>query len=86
MPLICFPEFYENKGTLKRGQKANFISLEKNNTRPSTLRFPGKICWDQERKRLAISDTGQHRVLVTDGRGVITVRNFGKRITSSRSV
>ena len=69
-----FTEFYENKGELKLGEDLDWISLEKSNLTASTLRFPGKLAWDPVGKRLAISDTGQHRVLITNSSGVVEVR------------
>ena len=70
----AFTEFYENKGGLKLGEELDWSSLEKGNLTASTLRFPGKLAWDPAGKRLAISDTGQHRVLITDTSGVVEVR------------
>ena len=72
--VLTFTEFYESKGELKLKEDLDWISLEKNNVPASTLRFPGKLSWDSAGKRLAISDTGQHRVLITDSSGVVEVK------------
>jgi DNA-binding beta-propeller fold protein YncE/cytochrome oxidase Cu insertion factor (SCO1/SenC/PrrC family) len=59
------------KGTL--GQPMKF-RLERETFKPGALEFPGKVRADAERKRLFISDTNHHRVLVTDLDG--RVREF----------
>ncbi|XP_029540314.2 NHL repeat-containing protein 2 [Oncorhynchus nerka] len=38
---------------------------------PSLLSFPGKVAVDSSRKRLAIADTGHHRVLVVSSIGLV---------------
>ena len=74
---ILFVEFYETTGELKLNEELDWIFPEKNKyntcTDNSTLCFPGKISWDPAGKRLAISDTGQHRILITDSQGVVQV-------------
>ena len=71
--LCVFTEFYENKEELKLDEYLDWISLEKSNLTASTLRFPGKLAWHPAGKRLAVSDTGQHRVLITNSSGVVEV-------------
>ncbi len=66
-------DHYESKGELRLGDKADFTHLARENLPPSFLRFPGKLNWDSSGQRLAISDTGQHRILVTDSSGLVMV-------------
>ncbi|XP_041671594.1 NHL repeat-containing protein 2 isoform X1 [Cheilinus undulatus] len=40
------------------------IKLYRDSLPPSVLSFPGKVAIDDSRKRLAIADTGHHRILV----------------------
>lgn len=48
------------------------IELEKNKSNASTfLRFPGKLCLDEEGKRLFISDSNHHRVVIASLDGKI---------------
>ena len=50
------------------------IKLSKESLPPSALSFPGKVSVDETGKKLAIADTGHHRILVTDLNGVAQVR------------
>ena len=61
---------------MKLNEDVDWISLEKDkcNAEKSALRFPGKLSWDPTGKRFAISDTGQHRILITDNQGVVQVK------------
>lgn len=45
---------------------------------PSLLSFPGKVAVDSSRKRLAIADTGHHRVLVVSSIGLVLYSIGGK--------
>ncbi|KAK5905988.1 hypothetical protein CgunFtcFv8_001892 [Champsocephalus gunnari] len=45
------------------------IRLYRDSLPPSMLSFPGKVAVDNSRKRLAIADTGHHRVLVVSSTG-----------------
>ncbi|KAL0984545.1 hypothetical protein UPYG_G00143050 [Umbra pygmaea] len=47
------------------------ISLYKGSLPPSPLLFPGKVAVDSSRKRLAIADTGHHRILVVSNTGKV---------------
>ncbi|XP_020506870.2 NHL repeat-containing protein 2 [Labrus bergylta] len=54
--------YYGEKGLLKA--HAVGIKLYRDSLPPSVLSFPGKVAIDDSRKRLAIADTGHHRILL----------------------
>uniref|UniRef100_UPI0037E8CC58 NHL repeat-containing protein 2 n=1 Tax=Semicossyphus pulcher TaxID=241346 RepID=UPI0037E8CC58 len=54
--------YYGERGLLKTHTVG--IKLYRDSLPPSVLSFPGKVAIDDSRKRLAIADTGHHRVLV----------------------
>ncbi|XP_069756102.1 NHL repeat-containing protein 2 isoform X2 [Narcine bancroftii] len=59
--------YYKEKGEIKdHGIK---LKLYKNSLPPSSLLFLGKITVDNSTGKLAIADTGHHRILVTKGNG-----------------
>ncbi|CAJ1081025.1 NHL repeat-containing protein 2 [Xyrichtys novacula] len=64
--LMLFTElalrYYGKKGQLK-GHTVG-IKLYRDSLPPSVLSFPGKVAVDDSRKRLALADTGHHRILV----------------------
>ncbi|XP_051925346.1 NHL repeat-containing protein 2 isoform X2 [Hippocampus zosterae] len=45
------------------------VKLYRDSLPPSVLSFPGKVCADRAGDRLAIADTGHHRVLVVSSTG-----------------
>ncbi|KAH9492347.1 NHL repeat-containing protein 2 [Bulinus truncatus] len=47
------------------------ISLEKEKTFTTHLKFPGKVCYWAERNWLVITDTGNNKIVVTDVNGII---------------
>lgn len=49
------------------------IKLSKESLQPSLLSFPGKLTVDPTNSKLAISDTGHHRIVLTDLNGVVQV-------------
>uniref|UniRef100_A0A8C3AMC5 NHL repeat-containing protein 2 n=1 Tax=Cyclopterus lumpus TaxID=8103 RepID=A0A8C3AMC5_CYCLU len=53
---------YGEQGLLKTHTVG--IKLYRDSLPPSVLSFPGKVAVDSSRKRLAIADTGHHRILV----------------------
>lgn len=69
--LILFTEmsmrYYGQQGLLRT--HAVGIKLLKDSLPPSILAFPGKVAVDSSNKRLVISDTGHHRVLVVSSTG-----------------
>ncbi|XP_029383505.1 NHL repeat-containing protein 2 [Echeneis naucrates] len=48
------------------------IKLYRDSLPPSILSFPGKVAIDDSKKRLAIADTGHHRILVVSSTGQLT--------------
>jgi hypothetical protein len=63
-------EYYGEEGDLKNNPIP--MSLEKDKDLKllkSPLKFPGKIATDLKNKRLFISDSSQHRIVVTDLKG-----------------
>ncbi|XP_074518642.1 NHL repeat-containing protein 2 [Halichoeres trimaculatus] len=54
--------YYREKGQLKEHTVG--VKLYRDSLPPSILSFPGKVAVDDSRKRLAIADTGHHRILV----------------------
>ena len=59
--------YYENKCLFNR----NPIHITPRLAPNKTLSYPGKIIFDQETQSLFISDSGHHRVLITDSKGNI---------------
>ncbi|MFK7819995.1 MAG: thioredoxin-like domain-containing protein, partial [Planctomycetaceae bacterium] len=47
------------------------FSLEREKTKPTPLRYPGKVLADTEGNRLFIADTGNNRIVVTDMGGTL---------------
>ncbi|KAI7796858.1 NHL repeat-containing protein 2 [Triplophysa rosa] len=60
---------YREKGLLKKHSVG--IKLYKDSLSPSILSFPGKIAMDPSSKRMAIADTGHHRILVVSNTGQV---------------
>ncbi|XP_042623772.1 NHL repeat-containing protein 2-like [Cyprinus carpio] len=60
---------YREQGLLKDHDVE--IKLYRDSLPPSILSFPGKIAMDPSSKRLAIADTGHHRVLVVSNTGQV---------------
>lgn len=60
---------YGEQGLLK--EHAVGTKLYRDSLPPTILSFPGKVAVDHRRKRLAISDTGHHRVLVVSSTGQV---------------
>ncbi|KAK7122500.1 hypothetical protein R3I94_019572 [Phoxinus phoxinus] len=60
---------YREQGLLK--DHGVGIRLYRDSLPPSILSFPGKIAMDPSSKRLAIADTGHHRVLVVSNTGQV---------------
>uniref|UniRef100_A0A672KTW3 NHL repeat-containing protein 2 n=1 Tax=Sinocyclocheilus grahami TaxID=75366 RepID=A0A672KTW3_SINGR len=60
---------YREQGLLKHHDVG--IKLYRDSLPPSILSFPGKIAMDPSSKRLAIADTGHHRVLVVSNTGQV---------------
>ncbi|KAM8837606.1 NHL repeat-containing protein 2 isoform 2-T2 [Spinachia spinachia] len=58
---------YGERGLLKT--HAVGIKLYRDSLPPSVLSFPGKVAIDATEKRLAIADTGHHRILVVSSAG-----------------
>ncbi|KAM6898629.1 NHL repeat-containing protein 2 [Lycodopsis pacificus] len=58
---------YGEQGLLKT--HAVGIKLYRDSLPPSVLSFPGKVAVDSSKKRLAIADTGHHRILVVSTAG-----------------
>ncbi|XP_022051733.1 NHL repeat-containing protein 2 [Acanthochromis polyacanthus] len=71
--LMLFTEvalrYYGEKGLLKSHVVG--IKLYRDSLPPSILSFPGKVAIDNNNKRLAIADTGHHRILVVTSTGVL---------------
>ena len=67
MPLVWL--FTKSAGEIR--DHSIGVCLAKDTLPQSNLLFPGKICTDREGDRLAISDTGHHRVIVMNRAGVI---------------
>ncbi|XP_038136499.1 NHL repeat-containing protein 2 [Cyprinodon tularosa] len=59
--------YYKEQGQLKTHSVA--IKLYKDSVPPSILSFPGKVAVDHCGKKLAIADTGYHRILVVSSTG-----------------
>ncbi|XP_059181226.1 NHL repeat-containing protein 2 [Centropristis striata] len=58
---------YGEQGLLKT--HAVGLKLYRDSLPPSILSFPGKVAVDDSKKRLAIADTGHHRILVVSSTG-----------------
>ncbi|XP_045925412.1 NHL repeat-containing protein 2 [Micropterus dolomieu] len=59
--------YYGEQGLLKTHTVG--IKLYRDSLPPSALSFPGKVAIDNSKKRLAIADTGHHRILVVSKTG-----------------
>ncbi|KAM9337013.1 NHL repeat-containing protein 2 [Symphorus nematophorus] len=59
--------YYGEQGLLKTHPVG--IKLYRDSLPPSVLSFPGKVAIDNSKKRLAIADTGHHRILVVSSTG-----------------
>ncbi|XP_072413479.1 NHL repeat-containing protein 2 isoform X4 [Chiloscyllium punctatum] len=62
-------KYYKDKGEIM--DHAIKLKLYKDSLPPSSLLFPGKIAVDNATGRLAIADSGHHRILVTEKNGEI---------------
>ncbi|MDG1896878.1 MAG: thioredoxin-like domain-containing protein, partial [Fuerstiella sp.] len=60
-------EYHRWKGTLD--ETPVVFDLEADNTKPTALRYPGKIIADAKSNRLFISDSNHNRIVVTDLEG-----------------
>lgn len=70
--------YYRELGLLKEhGVK---IKLLRDSLPPSVLSFPGKVAVDDSSKRLAIADTGHHRILVVSSTGQLLHVIGGKTV------
>ena len=67
---VALPHY---KGRGQVSNKAVSIRLSKDSLPPSSLFFPGKVSVDEKGQRLAIADTGHHRIVITDLSGVVQV-------------
>ena len=47
------------------------ISLSKDTLPKTSLSFPGKICVDNDGKRLVVADSGHHRILIVNSEGIV---------------
>ncbi|KAF3704389.1 NHL repeat-containing protein 2 [Channa argus] len=63
----CALRYYREQGLLKTHTVG--IKLYRDSLPPSILSFPGKVAIDNSTKRLAIADTGHHRILVVSSSG-----------------
>lgn len=63
----CVLRHYGAQGLLKPHTVG--IKLYRDSLPPSILSFPGKVSYDNSRNRLAIADTGHHRILVVSSTG-----------------
>ncbi|XP_062298998.1 NHL repeat-containing protein 2 [Scomber scombrus] len=63
----CALRHYGEQGLLKEHTVG--IKLYRDSLPPSILSFPGKVAVDNTNKRLAIADTGHHRILVVSFTG-----------------
>nr|XP_023652750.1 NHL repeat-containing protein 2 isoform X1 [Paramormyrops kingsleyae] len=61
---------YGQAGQLRPGAALQ-EKLCRDSTPPSALAFPGKVATDREGRRLAVADTGHHRVLVLSSQGYV---------------
>ncbi len=69
--------YFKEKGLLKEGPMK--FDLERDKLADTPLLFPGKVVADEAGKRLFISDSNHHRIIVTDLTGnVQTVYGSGK--------
>ncbi|XP_019938691.2 NHL repeat-containing protein 2 [Paralichthys olivaceus] len=62
--------YYGEQGLLKTHKVG--IKLYRDSLPPSILSFPGKVSVDNSKKRLAIADTGHHRILVVSSTGQLS--------------
>lgn len=69
--------YYREQGLLKT--HAVGIKLFRDSLPPSVLSFPGKVAIDNSNKRLAIADTGHHRILVVSSTGQLLHVIGGKK-------
>ncbi|KAM9716018.1 NHL repeat-containing protein 2 [Menidia menidia] len=63
----CALRYYGERGQLRDHSVG--IKLYRDSLPPSILSFPGKVAVDDVSKRLAIADTGHHRILVVSSTG-----------------
>ncbi|XP_060951294.1 NHL repeat-containing protein 2 [Limanda limanda] len=66
----CALRYYREEGFLKNHKVG--IKLYRDSLPPSILSFPGKVAVDNSKKRLAIADTGHHRILVVSSTGQLS--------------
>lgn len=69
---------YGKQGLLKEHTVG--IKLYRDSLPPSVLSFPGKVAIDNSKKRLAIADTGHHRILVVSLTGHLLHVIGGKKL------
>lgn len=69
--------YYGEQGLLKTHTVG--IKLYRDSLPPSALSFPGKVAIDNSKKRLAIADTGHHRILVVSKTGQLLHVIGGKK-------
>lgn len=70
--------YYGELGLLK--EHSVKIKLLRDSLPPSVLSFPGKVAVDDSSKRLAIADTGHHRILVVSSTGQLLHVIGGKTV------
>lgn len=73
----CALHHYGELGLLKEHTVG--IKLYRDSLPPSILSFPGKVAVDNTSKRLAIADTGHHRILVVSSTGQLLHIVGGKK-------
>jgi len=59
--------YFDARGDLKKGPLT--LAPEADKAAPTLLSFPGKVSADERGQRLFITDSGHHRILITDGDG-----------------
>lgn len=69
--------FYGEQGLLKTHTVG--LKLYRDSLPPSILSFPGKVAVDNSKKRLAIADSGHHRILVVSLTGRMLYTIGGKK-------
>ena len=66
-------EYFDSLGQV---QHTPIVSLQTESLPSTPLLFPGKISLSPSGRKLAISDTGHHRILITNSSGVVEVGNI----------
>jgi len=66
--------YYEKKSKVSHDPVP--LKLMKDSIQGTVLQFPGKICCSANGKKLAIADTGYHRIIITDHNGIVQVISY----------